>query len=363
MNSLVLINYAPPFTSVYKYTLEISSCVSFPVKIVNLKYTNRTGSWDLPSEGTSFKGYSKNLFALNLMFGRRAFRRAKEFIDQESDNQTILHYTHQNIRPLMEPTNRTVVTVHDNPETNLRFGIYTNRPDTIRERTYFRFWAHMVRVNYEIYSRFQNVVTHSDYVKNSLIRFGFTGKITTIYPAVGEHFTPLTDVTKLRRKLHLPQKKRLVLSVSTTHKRKNLDTVLAVMKVLDDKYQLVRVGKPLGDSINFSNVSSEEINEIYNACDVMLIPSTEEGFGTTIPEALTVGLPVVASDIPVFKEAFGKTILMEDPFDVKSLARAVQDAFEGKESLAAAGKEKAKDYSYDAYKKRINDYYASLLKS
>lgn len=49
-------------------------------------------------------------------------------------------------------------------------------------------------------------------------------------------------------------------------------------------------------------VSDAELTSWYHAADVLVFPSVKEGFGLVVLEAMAAGLPVIASDIPVFRE-------------------------------------------------------------
>lgn len=362
MKRLVLVNSHPPFSAVHKYMMEISRCVESPITIINLLYSNRTRKWDLSSEGERFKGLAGNIFVLNLALGRFSFPNALNLVKRLSGEDTIVHYIHQLTRPLAKPDNRTVATILDPIESNLPARRYQNLTDKTIHRAYFRVFSHVKNANYRRYSVFQSIITISDVVKDSLIKFGFKGEITTIYPPVGEHFKWLDSPEGLRDELGLPRNKNLVLSVSTSDQRKNLSTVSKVMKVLGEDYSLVRIGQPLGNSFSFSNVPNDIVNKIYNACDVLLIPSLQEGFGYPIPEAMSVGLPVVASNIPVFREAFGDSIVMKDPFDVNGLKYAVIDACENKEEHAKSGLNKSKEFSFELYKKKVAHYYENILR-
>jgi glycosyltransferase involved in cell wall biosynthesis len=51
-----------------------------------------------------------------------------------------------------------------------------------------------------------------------------------------------------------------------------------------------------------NNASDTELAEAYSRADVIICASHAEGFGLPIVEAARVGIPVIASDIPVFKE-------------------------------------------------------------
>lgn len=62
----------------------------------------------------------------------------------------------------------------------------------------------------------------------------------------------------------------------------------------------------LGDRVALlSGISDQELRWCYRNCCLLLAPSSVEGFGLPIAEALIAGCPVVCSDIPPFREVGG----------------------------------------------------------
>jgi alpha-1,2-rhamnosyltransferase len=55
----------------------------------------------------------------------------------------------------------------------------------------------------------------------------------------------------------------------------------------------------------YHDLTDSEIDTCYRACRAVIFPSTIEGFGLPIVEALYRGCPVVASDIPIHREVGG----------------------------------------------------------
>ena len=53
---------------------------------------------------------------------------------------------------------------------------------------------------------------------------------------------------------------------------------------------------------SFQPASDDELAYLYSRCDALIFASAVEGFGLPLVEALKAGLPVLASDIPVFRE-------------------------------------------------------------
>jgi len=97
------------------------------------------------------------------------------------------------------------------------------------------------------------------------------------------------------------------------------------------------LGLCLGDDVVLlGTVPDAELPGWYAAADVLAFPSTKEGWGLAVLEAMSAGLPVVASDLPVFREYVrpGQDALMVPVDDAGALAPALA-AVLGDEALAA----------------------------
>lgn len=67
----------------------------------------------------------------------------------------------------------------------------------------------------------------------------------------------------------------------------------------------------------------------------LVLPSTDEGFGLPVLEALAAGRPVVVSDLPVLHEVAGPHAIAAPPDDAEALADALRTALEGPDDAAA----------------------------
>jgi glycosyltransferase-like protein len=71
-------------------------------------------------------------------------------------------------------------------------------------------------------------------------------------------------------------------------------------------------------------VSDEELTAWYHAADAFVFPSVTEGWGLAVLEAMAARLPVVTSDIPVFREYLtDKDAILVAPGDVGALSSAM----------------------------------------
>ena len=340
-----IVNRYPPFTSIYRWSTDLADSLPYEKEIINLIYDGK--GWDNPHSGTDFAS-SLGTNPLAYIFRSAAFSKAKKYIQAHSDKKMIIaHYTNQFSGTLGLTDSSEVVNVHDSP-------YFLEDSSTLR-RVY-------MKLLYESLKDVKFIVTNTDILRDELIHFGFSGKITTIHSPFGRQFRKMeASNDALRNLLGLPLSKKLVLSVSSDSPRKNLKTVEAVMKILGDEYLLIRVGSEIPGSITFKKVDDETLNKIYNACDVLLFPSIYEGFGLPIVEAFAAGLPVVTSDIPTIREVSGGAAILVDPTDADDIASNVELAIRESDRYSHLGLERAREFTLEKFKSRILDLYDFVL--
>ena len=130
--------------------------------------------------------------------------------------------------------------------------------------------------------------------------------------------------------------------------------------------ELPSLGLELGvDVVLVGTVPEADIAAWYAAADVLAFPSVKEGFGLAVLEAMSAGLPVVTSDLPVFHEwlVADRDALLVPVGDVEALAdalsRACTDA-DLRRSLVAAGRAVADRFTWAASAERHLQVYAGL---
>ena len=72
-------------------------------------------------------------------------------------------------------------------------------------------------------------------------------------------------------------------------------------------------------------ISDEYLEKVYAASTCLIAASAGEGFGLPLIEAAQHKLPIIARDIPVFREVAGEHAYYFDGLDSESLAQAIQD--------------------------------------
>jgi glycosyltransferase involved in cell wall biosynthesis len=97
---------------------------------------------------------------------------------------------------------------------------------------------------------------------------------------------------------------------------------------------------------------------------VLLVTSDREGFGLPVAEALAAGLPVIARDLPVFREVAGNAATYLDSTDPTRWAGVIRTLVdEARSSPAAwdarreAGRVRARRFSWHQYGERMAALY------
>lgn len=73
------------------------------------------------------------------------------------------------------------------------------------------------------------------------------------------------------------------------------------------------------------NISDEYLERVYESSDCLIVASQGEGFGLPIIEASLHNLPVLARDIPVFREVAGESASYFNGLNDKDLSSAIQN--------------------------------------
>lgn len=111
-------------------------------------------------------------------------------------------------------------------------------------------------------------------------------------------------------------------------------------------------------------VTDAALRAWYHAADAFVFPSVSEGWGLAVLEAMAAGLPVVASDIPVFREYLtGEDAVLVPPHDADALAAAMAQLAEDAEQrarLATRGPRVAGRYTWRACAEQHAEFYETL---
>lgn len=172
-------------------------------------------------------------------------------------------------------------------------------------------------------------------------------RIDVIYCAADETMRPVTDpaaVVAVCERYGI-RSTHYVLAVGTLEPRKNLTRLVAAYAQVracngDATPPLVLAGARgwrddeifeavaylnLQDSVVFTgHVAEADLAALYSGADCVAYPSTFEGFGLPVLEAMACGAPVIAANATALPEVTGDAALLVAPQDVDGLANAIQ---------------------------------------
>ena len=169
--------------------------------------------------------------------------------------------------------------------------------------------------------------------------------IHVIYNGVSDDFYPIKNIEK---------KGYLLFIGNSSVSYKRYDIAQEVAK---------RTGLEL---VAARNVTSEELNKLYNEALCLLYPSDYEGFGLPILEAQKAGCPVIAQNYSSVPEVIGKGgLIVEHRSTEKIVQQMVEKVNEVQsrpmQGIIAAGIENAKRFSWDNTYEQTKNVYRQLL--
>lgn len=251
-----------------------------------------------------------------------------------------------------------IVTIHD--LTILKFA--TGRASTHCSLYYgIKLQGFKIALNHAVYNS-SKIITVSESVKKEIIdNFKVSpNKISVTYES-GELESENTKSVE-----NLPED--YLLYIGNAHPHKNLETLFVAFKIIKKQYpdlKLLLIGnddyfyKRLKEYINKINLGNEvvtkgpvknnQLAKYYKNAKAFIFPSLSEGFGIPGLEAMNLGCPVLASDIPTFKEIYrdgASYFNQNNPDNIAEKIISVLNDKNKKELLIQKGFERAKFFSW-----------------
>ena len=208
-------------------------------------------------------------------------------------------------------------------------------------------------------------------------------KVSVVLNGVDPSFRVLeSQIVAEWREKHIQSHKEIcLLNVGSNHQRKNIETVLKVVKQLADRDISIRLWKigeqftneqqqfiednNLAEHITFlGKPNHEELVLLYNAADILLAPSLYEGFGLTILEAMGCGTPTITSNVSSLPEVAGNAAVLVEPMDVDAIVEAVKQINNEpnyRQDLIDKGLARVKEFSWQKTAAQTADFYQQIV--
>jgi glycosyltransferase involved in cell wall biosynthesis len=178
----------------------------------------------------------------------------------------------------------------------------------------------------------------SDTVKRSFNHYPqkYREKLAVVHNATPDLPEVDDDQIACRQRFGMPTSGLVLGCLGRLHPQKNLAFAIQVAREVPHatlylagdgpdahslKTQVTELG--LQERVRFlGSVSGADVTRFYRALDALLFPSAYEGFGRVLVEAMSQGVPVVASDIPIVREVGGEAAITR-PLDVTAWREAI----------------------------------------
>ncbi len=283
------------------------------------------------------------------------------------------------------PPARTVVTCHD-----LDTFRCVLSPEVEQRPAAFRAMTRRILSGFRLAAR---VVCDSEATRAEIEAHGLipSRRLCVVPLGVSPAFTakpdPVHDATAAALVGEPRSPSPILLHVGSTIPRKRIEDLLHVfarVRAVRQDARLLRVGGPftisqarLADALGVSAsivtlppISSDVLSAVYRLASVVLQPSSAEGFGLPVVEAMACGTPVVASDIPALREIGGPCCDYATVGDTATwellvhrlLNERERDSVASRSRKAAVAKHAAR-FTWTEYARKMVDVYEDVSKS
>ncbi|MTJ52335.1 glycosyltransferase family 4 protein [Anabaena sp. UHCC 0253] len=205
----------------------------------------------------------------------------------------------------------------------------------------------------------------------------------TYQPIIDNSHLVENETTEINLKKYNLKNKKYILFVGTIEPKKNLGRLLTAYSCLDTDMQLVIVGKKgwlwednisqlealFGNGFNekiklLEYVSKKDLIYLYHGAFCLVFPSLYEGFGLPPLEAMSLGCPVITSNVSSLPEVCGDAAIYVDPYNPDEIRQGIEkliNSCEIRTQLIESGKERVKLFSMENYAKKLCEAYKKVL--
>lgn len=223
------------------------------------------------------------------------------------------------------------------------------------------------------------------YIDESKFLKKYKNKINAIPNGINlEEFDIPYSKEECRSKLNLPHNKKIILFIGSLTPRKALRILVKAMKkvvkeipnaylvfvgggTMRQELEAMAIKQKINQSVKFAGFVEDDLKPLYyKSSDLFVLPSFSEGFGIVLLEASACGLPLVVSDLVVFKTIVeeGYNGLSAKVGDENDLADTIIYLLENediREKMGKNGRKKVEDYSWERIAGETEKVYEGLV--
>ncbi len=233
----------------------------------------------------------------------------------------------------------------------------------------------------------EKIISVSHYTKKDILKnFALDPeKVKVIYEGIDPAFHKVDDpqaLTQICQKYHITKPFLLYVGVLRDHKNVvgliqafqrlvrhfHLDLALVIIGKRDPRYLELNkliLEKDLRSRIHFLGfIPIEDLNLLYNAAKIFVLPSFREGFGFPPLEAMACGTPVAASKTTSIPEIVGDAAVLFDPYKPRDIAQKIWHLYSNQnlqKQLIQKGFSRIKSYRWDRCARQTLKIYDQVL--
>ncbi len=212
---------------------------------------------------------------------------------------------------------------------------------------------------------FTSIIANSKQTARKLQRIGCKSRIETIVSGIDFDFISGIESAKISNTItyvgRLERYKNVDLLINAVANSKTLKKyILLIIGTGSEENNLRRLASDLGVNAIFAGFVDESKKiSLIKGSDILVNPSTVEGLGLILIEAMACGTPVIGFDLDCYKEfcnPHNSNIISKDA----DLGDAIQKVL-SKKTRNKAGIETAKRFSWDSVADQVEKLYLELI--
>jgi len=112
--------------------------------------------------------------------------------------------------------------------------------------------------------------------------------------------------------------------------------------------------------IEVNGLTTPALRQLLDGARALLMPTFGEGYGLPVHEAMAAGVPVIAADIPVFRELDSRCVMRIDPIDGAAWRAAIAAAAGGSRPPAGEAGAAGPPAGWDRYFESVDTFVSEL---
>lgn len=278
---------------------------------------------------------NKNFIKVKTDYHWHSFQEQVNYFNKlQTDQLDLMHFTYFSYPILYKK--KFITTVHDLTPLLFKTGRASSKNQIIYSLKHLFF-------KIVLSSQIKNsraIISPTQTVKNQIIKiYGekYATKINSIYEGVNLNLLQRKENDNLKNSF-----KDFFIYVGNFYPHKNVEKLIKAFSQISSNHKLILLGpddyfaKKIVRYIDISNTKNKivlfnnptlsDLVFFYKNAKALIHPSLSEGFGLPLVEAMCFNLPIIASNIPVFKEILDGKYLAFNPKDTQDIQRKIEYA-------------------------------------